>query len=261
MRIFTGKKWRNGFLDYCRNKNEYRIQVFAWKNLEKLENVYHTRAKSLRLLINYFPVVGFHGLFTKIWSRVREDRRNEKYVSCGFGRIIESANDQIFSKGELVGFVAPLHPALVERIVLPEKLIFKINKLDISETPADKILYFPLGENKPQNIWWKDIKGWSVYSGIKISEETQNMLADGLKKEIRDNKWSESQQIISRKASSIAETKEQSTLPAQARKTNSKAKSGVLFGYGNYAKINIIPYTRPFVDIKSVHEIDPTQKF
>ncbi|MEK7574219.1 MAG: Gfo/Idh/MocA family oxidoreductase, partial [Patescibacteria group bacterium] len=35
----------------------------------------------------------------------------------------------------------------------------------------------------------------------------------------------------------------------------------VLFGYGNYAKINIIPYTRPFVDIKSVHEIDPTQIF
>ncbi len=40
-----------------------------------------------------------------------------------------------------------------------------------------------------------------------------------------------------------------------------KKKRGVLFGYGNYAKINIIPYTKKFIDIKSVHEIDPTQIF
>ncbi len=252
-------------MDYCRNKNEYRIQVFAWKNLEKLENVYHTRSKSLRLLINYFPVVGFHGLFTKIWSRIREDRRNEKYISCGLGKIIESADKQSFSEGELVGFIAPLHPALAERVVLPGELIFsaeggsalggKINKSDIPEISADTILYSSLEKNKPQNVWWKDIKGWSVYSGIEISEEIQNKLADGLKKEIKDNEWSKSQQIDARDANSVAEIK------GQVEKLNPKKKNGVLFGYGNYAKINIIPYSEPFVDIKSVHEIDPTQIF
>jgi len=40
MKILTGKKWRGGFLDYHRNKKEYRIQVLAWKNLERLENVF-----------------------------------------------------------------------------------------------------------------------------------------------------------------------------------------------------------------------------
>ena len=50
-------------------------------------------------------------------------------------------------------------------------------------------------------------------------------------------------------------------IKGQVEKLNPKKKNGVLFGYGNYAKINIIPYSEPFVDIKSVHEIDPTQIF
>ena len=242
-------------MDYCRNKNEYRIQVLAWKNLEKLENVYHTRAKSLRLLINYFPVVGPHGLFTKIWSRLREDRRNEKYVSCGVGKIIESADSQIFSEGELVGFIAPLHPALAERIVLPKEFIYKIDKSDIPEIPTDTILRSPLKKNEARDAWWNGIKGWSVYSGIEISEETRNKLADALKNEIKNNEWFKFQRIDARNASPVAETK------GQAPKASPKKKSGALFGYGNYAKINIIPYSKPFVDIKSVHEIDPTQIF
>lgn len=255
MRILTGKKWRGGFLDYCRNKNEYRIQVLAWKNLEKLENVYHTRPKSLRLLINYFPVVGPVGLFTKTWSRLREDRRNEKYISCGIGKIIESVSNKNFSEGELVGFMAPWHPALVERVVLPKELIFKIDKFDMLEIPINTILYSPLEKNESQNIWWKDIKAWSVYSGIEISKETQGELAEGLKKEFKNNDWFKSRQIGAQDADPIMETK------GQVENRNSGIKSGILFGYGNYAKINIIPYSKPFVDIKSIHEIDPTQIF
>lgn len=253
MRILIGKKWRSGFLDYCRNKNEYRIQVLAWKNLEKLENVYHTRQKSLRLLLNYFPVVGFHGLFTKTWSRLREERRNEKYVSCGMGKIIETADNKIFSEGELVSFAAPWHPALAERVVLPKELIFKIDKFDMPGMSTDEILYSPIGGSKPQDIWWKDIKAWSVYSGVEISKEIQNKLSEGLKKEIKDTDWNKSQKIFIQNAELVAEVK------GEIANRRTDKKIGVLFGYGNYAKINIIPYTKPFVDIKSVHEIDPTQ--
>ena len=88
-----------------------------------------------------------------------------------------------------------------------------------------------------------------------ISEETRNSLVDGLNKEIKNNEWGVSQQIDIQNASTVTEIKD------KAKKINSKKKSGVLFGYGNYAKINIIPYSKPFVDIQSVHEIDPTQIF
>lgn len=253
MRILTGKTWRSGFLDYHRNKKEYRIQVLAWKNLEKLEDVYHTRPKSLRLLMNYFPVVGPHGLFTKTWSRLREERRNEKYISCGIGKILESSEENKFSASELVIFIAPWHPKLAERIVLPEAMIFKMDEARVPNLSNGTISYLPLPENKPQHTWWKEIKAWSVYSGTAISGEMHARLEKDIEKELQNTEWSESEQIDSADASSITETR------GETKATHSGKKSGVLFGYGNYAKINIIPYTKKFVDITTVHEIDPTQ--
>jgi predicted dehydrogenase len=256
MRILTGKKLRDGFLDYYRNKKEFRIKVLAWKNLEKLENVYHTRPKSLRLLMNYLPVVGPEGLITKTWSRIREERRNEKFISCGIGRIVESASGA-FKDGEIVGFAAPWHPALAERIALPAPLIFRVDESVLPKMEADEILYLPLTERKPQNGWWKNVKAWSVYSGVKISAETREVLAQGLERELKNTNWSSAQAIPARQPSPVKDTRGEIRAP----KSNPKKKNAVLFGYGNYAKINIIPYTRPFVDLQAIHEIDPTQIF
>ena len=203
--------------------------------------------------MNYLPVVGPVGLFTKTWSRIREDRRNEKYVSCGMGKIIENSSGNRFSKGELVGFMAPLHPALVERVVLPEMLLFKINESDAPETPENTILYTPLKKTGAQNAWWKNMRGWSVFSGMTISEEMREKLASGLKEEIGRNSWTESERFEATNTSPISEVK------GEIKKGKTKKKNAILFGFGNYAKINIIPYTKPFVDIQTVHEVDPTQ--
>lgn len=258
MRILTGKKWKEGFLDYHRNPKEYRIRVIAWKNLEKLENVYHTRAKSLRLLANYCPVVGPEGLYTKVWSRIREERRNKKYVSCGIGEIIESANGESFREGDIVEFVAPLHPPLVERVVLPKQLIFKPgHETVIPNIPRGELRYRALSKTArdSKNSWWKDVRGWSIYSGMEISEDIQNELKRGLEQELKETDWSSAQVFDISVPAPVAEIKGQ-TPPPRAKK-----KSGVVFGFGNYAKINILPYCRPFVDIRTIHEIDPTQIF
>ncbi|MAF80322.1 hypothetical protein CL629_04575 [bacterium] len=279
MRILTGKKWRDGYLDYYRNPTEYRVQILAFKNLERLSGVYHTRQKSLRLLWNYFPVVGLEGLITKTWSRLREGRRNEKYVSYGIGKIIEGPDNGALKAGDTVGLIAPLHPALPERIVLPEELIFQLEKSDIPELKEDAILYSPLtnieisryrdtnisghkdavisryrdsemSKDRDVDMWWEKIKGWSMYSGMKISQETQKELEDNLKKEIKENDWAD--QIDAKNPSAVAETK------GEIQSKGSK-KRGILFGFGNYAKINIVPYMKPFVNIQTVHEADPTQ--
>lgn len=258
MHVLTGEKWKEGFLDYHRNPKEYRIRVISWKNLEKLENVYHTRAKSLRLLANYYPVVGPEGIYTKVWSRLREDNRNKKYVSCGIGEIIESADENMFKKGSLVGFVAPLHPSLVERLVLPKQLIFKLDpELTLPETTKNQLFYIALGEKSRDGAksWWKNVRGWSVYSGVEITEETKNDLRGGLARELKESDWSSAQTFDVSSPTAVAEIK--GSTPPQHK----KKKSGVVFGFGNYAKINVLPYCRPFVDIRTVHEIDPTQIF
>lgn len=255
MNILTGKKWRKGFLDYYRNKKECRIQILAWKNLEKLENVYHTRPKSLRLLINYFPVVGFEGLLTKTWSRIREDRRNEKYIACGVAKVIEAADGGSVPNGTLVYFIAPWHPALAERIVLPETLLFTAPLPTLPPVPEGTILHLPLTSPAEKNGWWKPVKAWSVYSGITITESVRSGLEAGCRDEIKKTDWTTSHRTSTSEATSVTTTR--GDVPSM----DPRMKTGVLYGYGNYAKINIIPYSRPFVEIKAVHEIDPTQIF
>ena len=54
MKILVDNQWKDGFLDDHRHQNEYRVKVFAWKNLEKLEDLYFIRHKSFILLWNYW---------------------------------------------------------------------------------------------------------------------------------------------------------------------------------------------------------------
>jgi predicted dehydrogenase len=253
MRIFVGNKWRKGFLDYYRSPEEYRIKVLAWRTLEKLDNVYHVRHKSVRLLLTYLPVVGPGGLFRKAWSRLREDYRNEKYISCGIGKVLESAGDGRFKRGDIVGFIAPLHPILVERIVLPEKLIFKLDEEVIPQTPPNTMLYHGTPDKIEGNAWWKDIRGWSIYSGIPIPPDLQEKISRGAQQTLKNTDWRKATYFAVDELDKIAEKK------GEVTKIKLGTKNAVLFGYGNYAKTNNIPYSKPYIYVRSVHEIDPTQ--
>lgn len=252
MKIFTERKWRDGFLDYHRAKQEYRIQVLAWKNLEKIEDAYYVRPKSIRMALSYLPVVGPYGLFTKAWSRLREGRRNDKYVSCGVGKIIETGENSRFKIDELVGFIAPFHPRLVERLNLPQEFIFHLDKAILPQLSQTDILYLPLEENKPNNRWWEEIISWSIYSGRDVSEHLHQKLEENLIQEIKNTNWLISQKFDIKVPTEIREIK------GEVKKLD-KRKTGVLFGFGNYAKTNIVTFMKPFVNIATIHEIDPTQ--
>jgi predicted dehydrogenase len=45
----------------------------------------------------------------------------------------------------------------------------------------------------------------------------------------------------------------------EAATKKTRKKSAVLFGYGNYAKVNIIPHIKKYLSLQGIHEIDPTQ--
>ena len=176
MKILEGKQWKNDFLDYYRSKKEYRIQVLAWKNLEKIEDAYYIRPKSLKMALRYLPVVGFYGLFTKAWSRWREQKRNNKYISCGIGKIIETEDNSEFKINDTVAFIAPFHPPLVERLTLPQDFIFNIDKDILPQLPLKEILFYPLKQKNISNQWWGEIISWSIYSGRDVSEELRKKL-------------------------------------------------------------------------------------
>lgn len=253
MKILVKNKWQDGYLDYYRIKKEYRIKVLAWKNLEKIEDVYYVRPKSLKMVLRYLPVVGFYGLWTKVWSRLREEKRNDKYISCGIGKIIETGENHEFKVGDVVAFIAPLHPQMVERINLPKELIFEIKK-ELIPNYSEKEILFLGNKNNISNKWWEEITAWSIYSGREISEDLKKKLELGLMKELQDTNWQEAKRFSILPHSEITEIKE-----VKPEKVSTNKKKGVVFGFGNYAKTNIISFSRKYIDIVAIHEIDPTQ--
>ena len=66
--------------------NALRIQVHAIYNLEKINNQYFIRRKSLRNIYNYYREIGAKSVIQKVISRLRETIRNEKYCSVGIGK-------------------------------------------------------------------------------------------------------------------------------------------------------------------------------
>jgi predicted dehydrogenase len=59
-----------------------------------------------------------------------------------------------------------------------------------------------------------------------------------------------------------SEAREIATSAAPTPTTGARAtrrKRGVLFGYGHYAKTNILPNIRRHIEVAAIHEVDPTQ--
>ncbi len=255
MKVLVGNQWREGFLDEHRHPDEYRIEVMAWKNLEKLENLYFIRPKSVRLLWNYWREVGLVEVWRKILSRSQERYRNQKYLSCGLGRVLDSVDEEQFPLGQIVAFLAPSHPPCLERIVLPSELMIRVEQPDIATSPTQTILYQPISSDGAViDCWWADIRGWSRHSGKTLLQHRNIALKQKALESIRQTDWQQAIQLQVAQRSLVAEVREHSLT-----KLPLPLKSAVLFGYGNYAKTLILHNVKPYLSIDCIHEIDPTQ--
>ena len=258
MKVLVSGKWRDGFLDYYRHSDEYRIQILAVLNLEELNEIYFIRQKSVSLIWNYLYEVGFLNVIRKIRSRTQERFRNEKYISIGFGRIVESSHDTLdYSIEEIVGFIAPNHPPCLEKISLSSELIFKLKSLEVPTFDNHSILYMQVQHKQEiSRKWWNNLRAWNRYSGRKL-DDTNQSIGHKVLEVLKNINWKDSQQLILNTPTDIKKRTKPNVLNKNLPIHNKK--KAVLFGYGNYAKVIIIPNMSTFVSIDCIHEIDPTQ--
>ena len=250
MKAFVGGQWTDGFLDYHRRPGDCRFRVLACLTLAKVEDLYFVRPKSARLVWNYLREISFRDVFRKIVSRRDECLRNEKFLSVGFGSVLDPGVDSNLREGQLVLFVAPAHPMCVERLALPQGLVHPIDvapPFDILESEvihSQSLLVLP--------ACLQELQGWSTYSGTSLPDHqpvfdaVHTML-------MKPSVWINAQRLPVEANALPLERREQKLPRAHQR------KQGVLFGYGNYAKVIVLPNIAPYVDISCIHEIDPMQ--
>lgn len=255
MRSLLRLQWVDSTLDHHRRPEQYRVRVLAFANVEQLTDLYFVRPRSARLIWNYLSQVGPVGVWRKVASRLQERFRNEKYVSFGYGEVLEAPAEGRFGLGDFVAFFAPGFPACVERVVLSEHLLARIGRADGLELAPGGLVYRSLdGDQVPDEPWWHRVRGWDVHSGRSVSEAERDAIAGGLAQMAQKIDWSQASRLDVAPPSEIAETSV-GAVPLHRR----EQKRAVLFGYGHYAKTNILPNVGSHLFVEAVHEVDPTQ--
>jgi predicted dehydrogenase len=255
MRSLLRRKWVDATLDYHRGEGDYRVRVLAFANIDQLTDLYFVRPRSARLLWNYLAQIGPVGVWRKVLSRLQERVRNEKYVSFGYGEILEAPEGADHALGDRVAFFAPGFPACVERVVLPEDLMLALDEDDGRALVDDSIAHLPLGERfDSETEWWRIVRRWDSQSGEAVGESGRAAIRIGLEEVARKLDGETAEQLSIESSSQIEEFH---VSPTAAR--SSSQKRTVLFGYGHYAKTNILPNVRPDLFLEAVHEVDPTQ--
>lgn len=247
--FILGDNWQNGFLDYYRPAGHVRIQVQAWWLAQQIADMYFVRSRDWRVVLNYWREVGARVVLSKIISRSKERLRNQRVIATGLGTVVDADDNCNIKAGQYVVFIAPNHPQCVERIVLPCELIQKADEQIMRSITKNKGIVFL--KERIDDSRYMDLAGWSPYSGDKIPDFVPALLSNAY------NRWKnidlQDTLILPLEQSSPIEERKSAT------KLQGKRLQAVLFGLGNYAKTALIANLPSYINIKCVHEIDPTQ--
>jgi len=221
-----------------------RIAVDHWQPLCRVDDQFIDPPRSLRLVWHYLKRIGLIAVLRKIHSRLCETARNRKVAAVGTGMILEFPENSPWQFGERVLFFAPNHPE--ERrptVCVDERFVFRVaDFLSMRRTEAP-------GNDLPQEL--VDYVGWSVFSGVDVDRER---ILQGLTHLIGlFPTFGERNASFDVAAVEVTERIE-ATHPRRAGRP-----LAVLFGLGHYAKTQIIPHIRQYLDLRCVHELDPDQ--
>ena len=248
MRIL-GVNWLDGYLDETLQAGHVRIKVLRWRTLAPVPDLYFVRERDPRMVLNYVREVGLVTTVRKILSRSRENLRNEKFVSCGFGVVTEAGKGATHSPGDPVHFIAPAHPRCMERVVLPADLTSRSAGAGAAIEPASAIGHIDL-DGSFRAPWFTALAGWSPYSGLPIPEEALRLAHEAIPGLLANPGRNRSLPMGN---GVVHERLEAKTTSGDTR------PSAVLFGLGNYAKTVVLPIVGSALRLECVHEIDPTQ--
>jgi predicted dehydrogenase len=217
--------------------------------IDEVRDLHFVRPRSPKLLWTYWRELGVVAVARKVRSRLAEQNRNQKFVACGVGTVIESpAASGALDVGSSVAFVAPCHPRCVDRVVLPPELVFPITASLEGLTGRDSLEFSDLPDAGAAEAL-TELRGWSPHSGITISAE-QGEAARQVALRVAEAPPSRGRLLLA----TVTEVTERA-----GGTSITSAPNAVLFGWGNYAKTTVVPRIGKFVDLGCVHELDPTQ--
>ncbi|MGD8329022.1 MAG: Gfo/Idh/MocA family oxidoreductase [Acidobacteriota bacterium] len=243
-------QWQSGYPEYHRHTGQVEIAVRVWLRLHEIEDLYFIPQRSPRTVWDYVRTHGVQQTWRKVRSRLAEQGRNRKFVAFGAGEVLESDPESAFSPGDAVLFLAPCHPAAVDRVCLHESLV-RLSSTAPGRAPnAGMVMEGGLADE--DDLPCVDVAGWSELSGRDLppvepffDKLGPRIVGEDLRRVL----------VARPCARSSVDSPTRSDAPGGHRGARPTA---VLFGFGHYARNVVVPRISRHVDLQCVHEIDPT---
>lgn len=245
--VYENDTWTGGYLDETPVPGTIALSVQRQVALAPAQAQYFVRKPQLAMLASYVRMLGPRRVIRKVRSRRGERVRNDAWISVGTG---------VTEAGERLGFVLPSGPRALERVLVHEDLTFQLpmgGEPDLRGfvAPTDERGHWE-GLDAAVRDELAGLIGWHPESGRKagLSASAETSLANFL--------------VSSRRSASVdlglppaaSDRREH----AARTSTDHPERSGFhCFGYGQYAKTQVIPNLNARLRLDGVHEINPLQ--
>lgn len=240
MHLLAGD-WRDGYVPYHRHPGEIEIAVRGWLRVLRIEDAFVRQPRSLRRVAGYLRAHGPGQTWRKVRSRLAEGARDRKVVAVGWGDVVATDPGSPLA-GRKAVFVAPFHPACVEQVCLDARLV-RVARSVLPER-AGGVLH---GTSEEHAERARLVAAWSPFSGRRLDEAAVEALIAA----VEASGGGRDLELLP--CTCCEPVPREETGGAASRPT------AVLFGLGHYAKNVILPRVRPYLDVRCIHEIDPTQ--
>jgi predicted dehydrogenase len=240
--FFAQKK--NLLLEWKNPETGVRVKPYQVYELGEIEEQYITYPRNFAVIWQYWKRLGTRAIVKKIISRLQERKRNRKIYGCGYGVIVEGAVACPIPEGARVFFFLYNHAPDEEIYCIDHRFI-----IETGDSVADVVEKKPESDVMPASF--SRYTGWSPYSGYVPD-------ADELRAELisLSTGYRNTNQCPPGSSACCLKGIDRRDCPSQE---GSGRPSAVLFGLGNYSKIQIIPNIEKYLDLRCVHEIDPLQ--
>lgn len=227
-------------------RTQVRIAVSTWIEMARVEDQYIQRPRDLRMVWAYLGRVGPAAVIRKIHSRLAETGRNRKVAGVGVGHVLAAPLGSGLFEGDRAAFFAPNVPEEPDSVVCDTCMVLHVSALSLEDMGVD------MTSGLPEAL--AEYVGWSPYSGIAFDETA---VAGAIGRTVAASL------ALWRAASAPQEDKPPPREACERLETRREPRPGrptaVLFGFGNYAKTQVLPVLRRRFDLRCIHEIDPEQ--
>lgn len=240
-------RWADQWLDESLEPRDLRIQVEEWNVLAPLEGAYFVRSASFHFLIGQLRRLGPVDMVRKIRSRRAERGRNERWLVTGSGLVVACGSaTSAFPLGSRVRFVAPRHPAGMERVVLHEDLCRPADggaASGVTQGEALRVSASPPNTDTRADVV-EGLAGWHPASGVPIPPGLVDTCLD-LPQGAPAQRHAGRSAVTMRRGGQVRGPRQRPRL--------------LVVGYGNYAKTVAMPQLSRFLDLVGVCDLDPFQ--